>query len=368
MAIRSIIIAFLFAIVACSNSMNENVVLLSIGDNFQEANDKNPPFTTFIVASGGHYLQSVRNPKIGNSWIGQDGAIMDGYDETSEAFRGAAKHITIENIKFRNYVNNAINIRSGRNITINNVHIRDTGSGDGNQNGAIRVANVRGLSVTNSHFERVTAGILPTESRGPIVIEGNTALNIGRNFVQLDQVRGEGIRVRYNSMERNGDELRAGASDVEDWISVHMVYGEPLDPAQISYNRARGHGTSDSGAFIILGDGGGRYIIAEGNVGVRPGQVGIGIAGGRNIRINDNIMYSSNSEVSNVAFYSADITEAYECRYHTIQNNRANWENGVEQNNFWSDNECEVKEIGNIFPDFSISDQIWYELKSITNF
>ncbi len=368
MALHRLLFALLLLLTACSNYGLDNTVILDVGDNFQKANDENPPFTTFIIKSGGHYLQSVQNPKVGNKWIGEEGTILDGYDEISEAFSGVARHITIQNIKFRNYVDNGINFRSGKNIFIDNVHIRDTGSGDGNRNGAIRVANVTGLTVTNSHFERVTAGILPTESKGPVVIERNTALNIGRNFVQLDQVKGEGIRVRYNSMERNGDELRPGASDVEDWISVHMVMGMPLDPAQISFNRARGHGPSESGAFIILGDGGGRYIIAEGNIGVRPGQVGIGIAGGSFIRINDNIMYSSNSEVSNVAYYSANITDARDCLYHTIQNNRANWENGVDQNNFWSDRACEVKEVGNIFPDLSITDRIWYEAEKFNGF
>ena len=370
MKIKKLIIALFavqFILAACDLSNLNHVVILEIGDNFQQANDENPPFTTFLIKTGGHYLQSVHNPKVGNSWIGEDGAIMDGFDEISEAFSGVAKHVTIQNIKFRNYVNNGINFRSGKNIAIDHVHIRDTGSGDGNKNGAIRVANITGLSVTNSHFERVTAGILPTESKGPIRIENNTALNIGRNFVQLDQVQGEGIRVRFNTMERNGDELRAGASDVEDWISVHMVMGMPLDPAQISYNRARGHGTSLSGAFIILGDGGGKYLIAEGNVGVRPGQVGIGIAGGSFIRINDNIMYSSNSDVSNVAYYSANITDARLCQFHTIQNNRSNWQNGIDQNNFWSDLQCEVKKVGNIFPDYSITDQIWYNSEDFIN-
>jgi len=345
---------------ACNPQFQANTVFLEIGDDFQKANDDNPAGTTFILESGGHYLQTVKNPKPGTSWIGEDGAIMDGFEEISEAFRGDAKHVTLQNIKFRNYVDNAINFRHGKNIIIDRVHIRDTGSGDGNDNGAIRVAFVQGFTVTNSHFEQVTAGILPTRLRGPVVIERNTALNIGRNFVQLDKVKGEQIRVRFNTMERNGDDLREGALDVEDWISIYKTEGLPNDPAQISYNRARGHGTSHSGAFIILGDGGGKYLIAEGNVGVRPGQVGIGIAGGRNIRINDNIMYSSESEVSNVAYYSANFSDGNLCRYHTIQNNRANWQNSVRQNTFWTDNLCEVKAVGNIFPDFSIDEKIWY--------
>lgn len=353
-------VSLLCLFASCSPSFSEHTVTLEIGDDFQKANDENPAGTIFIVKAGGHYLQSVDDPKPGNSWIGEEGAILDGFDEIEEAFSGDARHITIRNLTFRNYVDNAINIRYGKNVVIDNIHVHDTGSGDGRKNGAIRVSHVQGLYVTNSHFERVTAGILPTESRGPVIIENNTALNIGRNFVQLDQVKGERIRVRFNSMERDDGELREGAKDVEDWINLHKSEGLPRDPAQVSYNRARGHGDSKSGAFIILGDGGGKYIVAEGNVGVNPGQVGMGLAGGRNIRINDNVMYSKNSPVSNVAFYSADITESDVCQYHTIQNNRANWENGVSQNNFWSDEECGIKLTGNVFPDLTLNFNIWY--------
>lgn len=357
--IISVGVTILILFTACDVKFQENTVYLEIGDDFQKANDENPAGTTFILESGGHYLQSVKDPRPGTSWIGEDGAIMDGFDETGEAFRGDAKHVTIHNISFRNYVDNAINFRHGKNIVIDRVQITDTGSGDGNDNGAIRVAYVQGFTVTNSHFERVSAGILPTKLRGPVIIERNTALNIGRNFVQLDKVKGKQIRIRFNTMERNENELRKGAEDVEDWISVFKTEGLPNDPAQISYNRARGHGTSQSGAFIILGDGGGKYLVAEGNVGVRPGQVGIGIAGGRNIRVNDNIMYSSDSLVSNVAYYSANFSDEHPCEYHTIQNNRSNWKTGLTQNNFWTDNACGVKSVGNIFPDFTINENVW---------
>lgn len=346
--------------ISCNPSFTEHTVTLEVGDDFQKANDENPPGTVFIVEAGGHYLQSVDDPRPGNSWIGEDGAILDGFDEIEEAFSGDARHITIQNLTFRNYVDNAINIRYGKNVVIDNIHVHDTGSGGGTKNGAIRVSHVQGLYVTNSHFERVTAGILPTESRGPIIIQNNTALNIGRNFVQLDQVKGERIRVRFNTMERNDEDLREGAKDVEDWINLHKTEGLPRDPVQVSYNRARGHGYSKSGAFIILGDGGGKYLVAEGNVGVNPGQVGIGLAGGRNIRVNDNIMFSKDSPVSNVAFYSANFSDNPECQYHTVQNNRANWQNGMAQNNFWSDDECGVNSTGNIFPDLSINNFIWY--------
>lgn len=352
-------VSLLCLFASCSPSFSEHTVTLEIGDDFQKANDENPAGTIFIVKAGGHYLQSVDDPKPGNSWIGEEGAILDGFDEIEEAFSGDARHITIRNLTFRNYVDNAMNIRYGKNVVIDNIHVHDTCSGDGSKNGAIRVSHVQGLYVTNSHFERVTAGILPTKMRGPVIIEQNTALNIGRNFVQLDKVKGKQIRVRFNTMERNDDELREGTLDVEDWISVFKTEGLPNDPAQISYNRARGHGTSNSGSFIMLGDGGGKYLVAEGNVGVRPGQVGIGIAGGRNIRINDNIMFSSDTEVSNVAYYSANYSDEHPCDYHTIQNNRSNWLNGAIQNNFWTDNLCGVKSVGNIFPDFSINENIW---------
>ena len=77
-----------------------------------------------------------------------------------------------------------------------------------------------------------------------------------------------------------------------------------------------------------------------GNVGVTPGQVGIGLSGGHHIEVRENLMFSDAWADSNIAFYSADYGSGG-CTNHLVQNNRANWTNrdGI-KNSFWAGGSC----------------------------
>ena len=335
-------------------------VYLSPGDDFQAANDANPAGTTFGVRAGVHRMQRVVNPREGNRWVGEPGAVMDGQDVLPDAFSGAARRVQIIGIELRRYVDNGIFFRGGGEVLVEGVSVFDSGSGDGEANGAVRFDGMTNLTVAYSHFERVSSGVLPSNCTGPIVIEYNTGLNIGRNFVQLAWVDGPGIRVRYNSMERDGTYVRPGNDDVEDWISAFSVDGRADDYVQISFNRARGHGPSSSGSFIMLGDGGGSYQEARGNIGVTPGQVGVGLAGGRFIRAVGNRMFSESWENSNIAFYSADFSRG-PCGDHVVEGNAANWLNADgRQNTFWTAGDCTpLTETDNTFPDPGLDATVW---------
>ncbi len=336
------------------------VVYLDPGDDFQAANDSNPPGTIFGVNAGTHSGQRVVDPKQGNQWLGEPGAVLDGGGTLTDAFAGTAVDVVLRGFEIRDYADNGIFFDGGSGVVIDRMSIVDTGSGDGEGNGAVRFSYSSDITVTASSFERVSSGVLPTACTGPIVIERNTGLNIGRNFVQLADVSGGGIRVRYNSMERDGTYLRPGNADVEDWISVYNVTGLADDYVQISYNRARGHGPSGSGSFIMMGDGGGMYQEAVGNVGVTPGQVGIGLSGGDQIEVRDNVMYSETWDNSNIAFYSADYGRGV-CANHRVIGNRANWTNATGiQNSFWSSGAClPLTEADNVFPDDTVGASIW---------
>jgi len=355
-----LLLIFILVAAACDIKTGPDQHILEVGDNFQEANDKFPEGTTFIVKSGVHTNQTVRHPKNGNSWIGEEGAVMDGRNRVSAAFSGEAKFITINGIKIRNYKDNGIHLRDGGRITLDNLTIKDTGSGTGNKNGAIKMNDMVGIHITNSHFTQLSAGILITDSKGPIIIEQNSAINIGRNFVQLDKCEGEQIRVQYNTMERVGDYLREGAEDVVDWISIFQSEGTKQDSIQVNYNRARGHGNDPTGSFIMLGDDGGRYQVAKGNLGINPGQVGIGIAGGEWITVQGNILFTEPWEHSNVGIYSAQYSYPNPCHNHSIINNRLYWHNGRKQNNIWTDMICEPTILHNVYPDSEVRSELWY--------
>lgn len=354
-----ILLLSLVLISSCNDLDNSGQVFLEVGDNFQTANDTYPEGTVFLVKAGEHSNQKVNNPKNGNRWIGEKGALLNGHNRTGSAFTGTAKNIIIQGITIKNYVENGIHFRSGENITINRIRVYDTGTGSGERNGALRFERVTGLKVFNSHLERVNSGILPSYSEGPIVISGNSGINIGRNFIQLDKVNGEGIEIMNNIMERQGSTLRSGADDVVDWISIFRSEGTPDSPIHVYRNRAKGHGFDTTGSFIMLGDEGGRYQLAEENIGVNPGQVGIGIAGGESITVRGNIMFSDESDFSNVAFYSADYSTPNPCFNHTITSNRSYWTSNNRQNNVWTDQKCDPVIENNIFPDLTIDELVW---------
>lgn len=350
---------------SCTEAGSSGQVMLYPGDNFQQANDNFPAGTVFVVSSGTHEGQRVHNPKNGNVWLGQNGAVMDGENSVRAAFTGKAMNVTIQGIEIKNYVDNGIYFDDGEKVVFKRLRITDTGSGTGELNGAIRLNDVSNITVSHSYFERVSSGILPTDCEGPVLIDWNTGINIGRNFVQLGKCKGANIRIEYNTMERRGDYLRPGGKDVEDWISIYRSSGTLKSPIQIRNNRARGHGHSKWGSFIMLGDAGGKHQIAEGNVGVTPGQVGIGIAGGEDIKVNNNLLYSDEWQDSNIALYSADYSEPEPCDRHVITNNRSLWyhRTGI-QNNLWTDQDCNPIVENNRYPDYSLNESIWESSKA----
>ena len=348
---------------SCVGTVELNTVYLEVGDDFQVANDTHESGTTFIVRNGVHNEQQVYNPKFGNIWIGEPGAIMDGKDSTLNAFHGVANFVTIEGIKIRNYVDNGIFFNRGQNINLSGLFISDTGSGDGNLNGAIRLYQVRDVRITDSRITRVSAGALLTRCRGPILIHNNGGVNIGRNFVQLDKCIGPDIEISNNRMERRGTYLRAETEDVVDWISVYQSSGTRSNPIKILNNRALGHGNDPTGSFIMLGDEGGKHQLAEGNIGINPGQVGIGLSGGDNIAVKRNYLFTTSWEHSNVAIYSANYTRSDGCGSHLIKENRSYWYSSTEtQNNIWHDRSCGTEILNNIYPDFSLADLAWTQL------
>jgi hypothetical protein len=334
-------------------------VYLEPGDDLQQAVSDHAAGTVFVLRSG-VYPQATVNPKSGQVFWGEKGVVLDGENAKSAAFNSSASNVEIHNLRIERYRDNGIRFNGGSGTWVDRVTVYDTGSGDGEANGAVRFDDAANIKVTDCYFERVSSGVLPTSCTGPIVIEHNKGLNIGRNMVQLAACSGAGIRVRFNSMERDGTYVRPGNDDVEDWISVWRGKGLPDDYAEISFNRARGHGPSGSASFIMLGDGGGEYQRARWNIGVTPGQVGIGLSGGRFIEVTDNLMYSGTWSNNNIAYYSANYGSG-PCGDHAVRRNRANWTNRDNiSNSFWSDGNCTpLDSSDNIFPDRALDESIW---------
>lgn len=353
------------------NSSGGNIILMP-GDNLSAANHYCPEGSFFYLTHGNYPQQTVKTPKPGNHWIGTaiDSAILDGQESTTSAFSGQMNDIVYSHFEIRNYTEFGIHFiddKGNRNVKISNMTFRNiAGDLNGQEYGAILTEWMTNLLITDSHFENVTSAIRLVNSRGPIRAVNNSALNPGRNFFQCDKCSGRGIRINNNSIEHRE---QFGADLLEDHINIFQSEGEADDWIQVNNNRARGNAKSRSGSFLILGDSGGKYQEAVGNRGVNPGQVGIGIAGGEHIKIENNMMYGETWEGSRMAFYSIAFTEP--CDHHLFPGsnssspNRANWlDDEGRRDPSWTDGKCGIEHPAlrdSILDDATFGPEIWDE-------
>ncbi|MDZ7717930.1 MAG: right-handed parallel beta-helix repeat-containing protein [Balneolaceae bacterium] len=364
---------------ACGKMFNrqENYILLGLDDSFNIANQLCPAGSVFFVMPGTHTGQSVLSSKQGNKWIGLNGAIMDGEDTVYRAFSGAFSQNQIAWIELRNYhLHGIYSTNNPSNIHITRSAFRNIAPDSSGQDyGAIKFDNASNITISHSYFENTASAVRFRFSSGPIEVVENEALNIGRNFFQCDDCSGAGIKINRNSMERTD---AYGVAVLEDWINLFKSHGDSTSWIQVNNNRARGHSLSGSGSFIMLGDAGGSYQEAVGNMGVNPGQVGIGVAGGENIKVEANTMFSVPWDSSNVAYYSALYSPS--CGNHQFpatdsgasQPNRANWmcgdkfncHNPPTMNYAWTDEKCGIQldELRrHVKVDRSIGPDVWNE-------
>lgn len=339
---------------ACSDLFNqlENYILIGEGEQFNIANYSCPDGSAFIIRDGIHTGQSVLSSKDGNSWIGLNGAVLDGKDSIYRAFSGGLNGNRIGWIELRNYhLHGIYSDEETSGVRIQRVKFSNIApDSSGQYFGAIQFDHSKEITVSESNFENVASGVRLRFSKGPLEIINNNAHNSGRNFFQCDDCNGAGIRISGNSLVRTD---AYGADTLEDWINLYKSSGESSDWIQVNNNRARGHSLSGSGSFIMLGDAGGGFQEAVGNIGVNPGQVGMGVAGGHDIKVEANKMYSAAWDSSNVAFYSAKYSQ--NCGNHIFPGpgssvpNRANWIcgdsvhcNPPAMNHAWTDGQCGI--------------------------
>lgn len=191
----------------------------------------------------------------------------------------------------------------------------------------------------------------------------------------VERVRGpfpRGQMVQFNTVTGTGNQVLCNVSDQttpgyldgpEDHVSTFASNGTAQSPLLVAYNRIRGGGPSKSGGGILAGDYDGSYIEIRGNILINPGQYGLSIAGGRNSKIIDNLVYAPDSfEWSNNGLFVWAQVGSGECYGHEVHGNRVYYINadGV-PNAGWNAGNCgEV--IGfddNEFTDTTLTSAIW---------
>jgi parallel beta-helix repeat protein len=220
----------------------------------------------------------------------------------------ASKVITLTNAS--NITINGKSIAGGTAIAIclNNCHdIKITNCKLYNStNVGINLYNCYNITVTGNYFTNLSTGVYVDHAlKGGIIVNNNQFLNMQGpmprgQFVQFNNVKGANNQINGNKCENI-----LGKSNPEDAISLYQSYGTAASPITISGNQIRGGGPSASGGGIMLGDGGGAYLKADGNTLVNAGQYGIAISGGSHNSITNNLVYGVSQSFTNIGLYVA---------------------------------------------------------------
>lgn len=240
-------------------------------------------------------------------------------------------NVVVENKRFVN-TDIAIKMYSGaNNITIRNCFF------NGSAKELVELENANNITIENCLFAKGYSGVYSVGSRN-IKIINCQFINMRIKYVN-GSFSGKGQFVQMNScsdIEISGckGENFAGESDAEDMISFYRSSN-----GVIRNNMFRGCGTaetSNSGGGIIMGDNGGDNVLAENNTLLTPGNYGMAVAGGTNMRILNNKIYSDRNPVSNNPLYVWNQSGVAMANI-TVKGNRVNWtdKNGS-KNNGWN--------------------------------
>jgi parallel beta-helix repeat protein len=107
-------------------------VVVQAGSNIQAVVDSNPAGSTFYLLAG-VYLGQLVEPRNGDVFLGQPGAVLDGNGQAERAFRSGASNVTVSGFVIEDYVTPAqsgtVGGGGGSNWTISNNEIRYNGGG-----------------------------------------------------------------------------------------------------------------------------------------------------------------------------------------------------------------------------------------------
>jgi hypothetical protein len=174
----------------------------------------------------------------------------------------------------------------------NNVHITHCKLMNSSSFG-IYLNNCSNVLIDSCYIANVGAGVYAEDChQGQIRVMYNQMQNMKgpyphADFIQFDRVYGTYNRICYNKLENI-----YGQSNPEDGINTYMSTGTSADPIYIIGNEIRGGGPSITGSGICVGDNGGSYQVVESNILVSSGYGGIDCAGGNNMQILNNTIYS----------------------------------------------------------------------------
>lgn len=239
-------------------------------------------------------------------------------------------NVVVEGRSFSSADSACIEVWDSTNITLRNLTIK------GCHGPGIHIENSTGVRVETSWIEDTNAATYALKSKD-ITIIGNRFKNVSRKgkrdgwrgqFVQFDSVRGALVQDNRGVNE-------PGKSDPEDLVNVYASHD-----VRVVGNVFRGGGPSPSGGGIMTGDQNGSNVVVEGNTLIDPGQYGVAIAGGQNIKILNNKVYGRAQSFTNVGLY---VWAQYGagCSGHEVRGNQVDYRKaGGARNDAWNSGSC----------------------------
>lgn len=254
-------------------------------------------------------------------------------------------------------------------VTIVNNEIGPCGSDPHYQIG-VYINGSSDLQILNNRFQDVSSALYAVnDSRGKLLFEGNYATRIRGpmprgQLVQLNQYSGPDITIRCNISDQaiGGYTNSDGKGGPEDQINIYKSSGTPESSIYIVNNKIRGGGSRSGGGILAVDNGGGSYVHIDQNILVDPGQYGIGIASGSNIKVTNNTIYAAAHDWTNVGIYVWNQYQNTNCANNEVSGNRINYINKKgAPNPYWDSGNCGSVSTPkkNILQDPSISQTLW---------
>lgn len=260
------------------------------------------------------------------------------------------------------------------------------------RNEGVRIeAGASNITIQRNVIHDMSTALMAAGAQHPIVFDRNFVYNIRGplwqgQMVQFGNVRGGSGQSRITCNIKDGLNVPApvtGQNFNEDHISMYNTLGTSASqPIEIAYNRIRGNasGAGQSGSGMQLGDspagGGGSgsaesgYYYVHDNTIVRTNGVGIGVAGGHDIRIENNRIENRGDTLASMTGWGFAIRKfdtSAQCYNISYKGNRSTarlWafnHDGSEATTLLNAGGCSLTETGNWFNDRTLTPAIFNE-------
>ncbi|TWJ00651.1 parallel beta helix pectate lyase-like protein [Mucilaginibacter frigoritolerans] len=192
------------------------------------------------------------------------------------------------------------------------------------------------ITIDYNYIANVSTGVyVDHPTAGGTVVNNNQMLNMQGpaprgQFVQFNTVIGTGNQIEYNKCENI-----SGQSSTQEGVNLYMSNGTASSPIEVIGNWIRGGGPGNASGGIQLGDTGGSYESASGNILVNPGQMGLSVSGGDHISFTNNTIFSAAQSFTNVGIVVWG-QAGYAVTNATVSGNQVNFTNSANvENDQW---------------------------------